>query len=113
MDKLVTMKENFEFRRVYGKGKSIVSPLLVTYAFKRKNTDSLRFGFTSGKKIGCAVERNRSRRVLRAAASSLFNDMGKGWDIIFVARSATAAAKSYDVAKVMRKHLEALSVITK
>ncbi len=111
MDVLITMKENYEFRRVYEKGKSAVDPLIVTYCFKRKRGNGIRFGFTSGKKIGNAVERNRARRVLRAAARELFPLMQGNWDIIFVARASTADAKSYDVRKVMEKHLKKLGIL--
>lgn len=111
MDALVTMKENYEFRRVYEKGKSAVDPLLVTYCFKRKRGNGIRFGFTSGKKIGHAVERNRARRIMRAAVRDLFPDMQGDWDIIFVARVSTTAAKSTDVQRVMKKHLKKLGIL--
>lgn len=111
MDALITMKENYEFRRVYEKGKSAVDPLLVTYCFKRRRGNGIRFGFTSGKKIGHAVERNRARRVMRAAARQLLPSMSGDWDIIFVARFGTAASKSTDVHVVMKKHLRKLGIL--
>lgn len=111
MDALVTMKENYEFRRVYEKGRSAVDPLLVTYCFRRKKGNGIRFGFTSGKKIGHAVERNRARRVMRAAVRELFPLLQGDWDIIFVARAATAASKSTDVQKAMKKHLKKLGIL--
>ena len=111
MDVLVTMKENYEFRRVYEKGRSAVDPLLVTYCFKRKKGNGVRFGFTSGKKIGHAIERNRSRRIMRAAARSLFPDIQGDWDIILVARMATVNAKSTDIEKAMKKHFKKLGII--
>lgn len=111
MDALVTMKENYEFRRVYERGKSAVDPLIVTYCFKRKRGSGIRFGFTSGKKIGHAVQRNRARRVLRAAARELLPSMSGSWDIVFVARVSTVNAKSYDVRRVMEKHLKKLGIL--
>ncbi len=111
MDALVTMKENYEFRRVYEKGKSAVDGILVTYCFKRKHGSGLRFGFTSGKKIGHAVERNRARRVMRAAARNLFSSMQGDWDIVFVARTSTSRVKSTDVEKSMKKHLRKLGIL--
>ncbi len=111
MDALVAMKENYEFRRVYEKGKSAVDGLLVTYAFKRKRGSGIRFGFTSGKKIGHAVDRNRARRVMRAAARSLFPLMQGDWDIVFVARAATFKVKSYDVEKSMKKQLTKIGIL--
>ncbi len=111
MDALVTMKENYEFRRVYEKGHSAVDALLVTYAFKRKRGSGIRFGFTSGKKIGHAVERNRARRVMRAAARDLFPLMEGDWDIVFVGRAATTKVKSTDVEKSMKRQLKKIGIL--
>jgi ribonuclease P protein component len=50
-------------------------------------------GFTTTKKIGNAVIRNRARRRLREAARALLPDLGvSGADYVFVARQETAAA---------------------
>ena len=61
-----TLKENKDFRRLYHRGKSYVSPVLVTYVMKNRKA-GLRIGFTTSKKIGIAVQRNRSRRIMREA----------------------------------------------
>jgi ribonuclease P protein component len=50
----------------------------------------LRVGFTASKKIGMAVERNRARRRLRAAAAKLLPLYGlAGNDYVLVARRET------------------------
>ena len=66
MSEYVTLKDNRDFSRLYKRGKSFVSPVLVTYVMKNKN-NNLRFGITTGKKVGKAVKRSRARRVIRAA----------------------------------------------
>lgn len=105
-----TLTRNKEFTRAYTRGKSFVHPLLVTYVVKTR-TRKTRVGITSSKKIGNAVTRNRARRVIRAAMyNQLPKDVGS-WDIVFVARSKTAQSKSWQVEKVMRKHLEAAGVL--
>ena len=58
-------------------------------------------------KIGNAVCRNRARRVIRAAYYELSPALRDGsFDIVFVARTKTAAAKSTDVKKAMTGHLK-------
>ena len=60
-------------------------------------------GLTATKKIGKAVQRNRARRVMRAAiAAHLPYDVG-GYDLIFVARGATPHLKSTKLEKPLRK----------
>lgn len=70
-------------------------------------------GITTSKKIGNAVERNRSRRVIRAAFRDNLPLIKGGYDIVFVARSRTKHLKSTDVSTIMRKHLSKAGVIKK
>ena len=104
MPKLYVIKNNFEFRRAYSRGKSYVDRLLVTYVFRKKH-GGVRVGVTSGRKIGCAVQRNRARRVIRAAFRELDLPLSGSYDIIFVARSTTAGAGMKKVRDAMRSQL--------
>ena len=61
MKAAVTVKENYEFRRIYRKGKSLVSPQMVLYWQKNRQGQS-RLGITVSTKLGHAVVRNRVRR---------------------------------------------------
>ena len=58
MEKLVPICRNNDFRRIYARGKSYVSPLVVVYALKNR-TKNVRVGITTSKKVGNAVQRNR------------------------------------------------------
>lgn len=102
-----TLKLNREFLRLYKKGKSQVSPLLVTYVMPNR-LGRARIGITASTKIGGAVQRNRARRVIRAAWQELSKTTPGGWDIVFVARTRTVTCRSTDLQKVMDKHLHAL-----
>ena len=100
----VVIKENHIFRRLYHRGKYQAHPLLVTYALKNRLPVN-RFGITASKKIGGAVERNRAKRVIRAAYRQLEPQLPLGWDIIFVARTRTTSVKMDEVAAVVRRQL--------
>jgi len=109
--KLTTIKENRDFRRIYSKGKSYVSPVLVTYVLKGK-CNKPRVGITTSKKIGKAVQRNRARRVVMAAYRQLYPRLeNTGYDFIFVARGRTPYVKSNDVLRCMEKQLKKAGVI--
>ena len=100
----VTLNLNKDFRRLYGRGKSFVHPLLVTYIMPNRQ-GIIRYGVTAGKKVGGAVERNRARRVIEAALREVAGQIECGGaDIVLVARTKTVFAKSYNVASVMEKH---------
>ena len=104
------LKENKDFRRVYYRGKSEASSCLVTYAM-RNGLKETRIGITSGKKIGGAVQRNRARRVIRAAYSEIEDQLGIGYDIVFVARTRTTQVKTQNVLAEMKDHFKTLGVL--
>lgn len=110
MSKYITVKENREFSLAYRRGKSCVSPVLVTYALKTKG-NVLRYGITTGKKIGNAVKRSRARRVIRASYFTLFDQIKPGYILIFVARGKTPYVKSQVVYKAMKQHLKTLGIL--
>lgn len=111
MSRYITVKENREFSRAYRRGTSCVSPVLVTYALKVKG-NSLRYGITTGKKVGNAVKRSRARRVIRASYFQLFDQIKPGYIFIFVARGKTPHVKSQVVYKAMRQHLKTLGALS-
>ena len=109
--KLVTIKENRDFRRIYSKGKSYVDPVLVTYVLKQRYNKP-RVGITTSKKIGKAVQRNRARRIIMAAYRELYPKFEKkGYDIILVARGRTPYVKSTNILRCMEKQLKKAGVI--
>ena len=105
-----TLKENKDFRRLYYRGESKASKYLVTYAMKSRGK-GCRYGITTSKKIGNAVERNRSRRIIRAAFSELEPKICGCWDFVFVARGLTSKVKMQEVLKDMENHFTEMGVI--
>ncbi|MGN1112853.1 MAG: ribonuclease P protein component [Acutalibacteraceae bacterium] len=110
MTEIVKIKENRDFKRIYNKGKSFVSPVLVTYVLKNR-TKNVRYGITTSKKTGNAVQRNRSRRIIRAAFAEISGELPQGYDFIFVARGVTSSKKSTDIVDCMQKQLKRAGVL--
>lgn len=110
MSEYITIKENRDFTRIYKRGKSFVSPALVTYINKNR-LNNLRYGITTGKKIGNAVKRTRARRVIRAAYYELYSELKPGYDFVFVARGKTPFVKSQTVLAAMRQHMKAAGIL--
>lgn len=96
------IRRNSEFGRVYARGKSYVNPALVLYVLKTRGRNT-RVGLTATKKIGHAVQRNRARRVMRAALSEHLAQNIGGYDIILVARGQTPRLKSTQLSKTLGK----------
>ena len=87
----VTVKENYEFRRIYRRGKSSVSPYLVVYCQKNRQGRS-RLGVTVSTKLGHAVVRNRVRRRIREMYRLNLPGMKPGYDLVVVGRSRAVDA---------------------
>lgn len=91
MKAAITLKENYEFRRLYQKGVSAVSGTMVIYC-RRNSLGHNRIGVVSSLKIGHAVVRNRARRRLREVYRLHEAELKQGYDLILVARGRTATA---------------------
>ncbi len=100
----VTVKENRDFRRIYRKGRSAVSPCMVVYCQKNRQGRS-RLGVTVSTKLGHAVVRNRVRRRLREIYRLNLSRTQSGYDVIVVAR-IRAAHTPYQ--KLEREYLSLL-----
>ena len=86
MNARTTLKLNKDFRRLYARGRSAVTPYLVLYC-RRNRTGENRLGYTVSVKLGHAVRRNRIRRRLREVVRLNAQRLSPGWDMVLVARS--------------------------
>ena len=91
MKKAVTLKENYEFRRLYRKGASAAGSGMVLYC-RKNNLHRNRLGVTVSVKLGHAVVRNRIRRRLREVYRLHNGHLKQGYDIILVGRSRAYGA---------------------
>ena len=95
--KIVSIKENSDFKRLYYRGKSVVKKNVVLYY--RKNRFSYnRLGITVSPKVGNAVTRNRIRRLLKENYR-LLQGLSEGYDIVLVARTRAAQAEFLSIKK--------------
>ena len=110
MTKFAVLNRNTDFRTLYYRGKSQVHPALVTYVRKNR-LGTPRAGITASNKLGCAVQRNRCRRVIREAYRQLLPAIEGGWDLVFVARTRTLRMKSTALRAVMEEQLKKAGVL--
>lgn len=106
-----TLRKQSDFNRVYNKGKSKGSKYIVVL-YRKNNLGYTRTAFVSSKKVGNAVARNRSRRIMRAAYDSIKDKIVKGYDVIFVARSSINGIKENELQRSMYGTVKACGLIT-
>ena len=110
MSQFQTLNKNSDFRRCYQRGRVYTDPALVIYIVRRR-AGICRIGITASKTIGNAVQRNRARRVIRAATEML-PPLKTGFDIVFVARTRTLKRKSTEIYPFMKKTFEAAGLLS-
>lgn len=96
MKRAVTLKKNYEFRRLYQKGASAVGGGMVVYC-RKNHMGRNRLGITVSVKLGHAVVRNRARRRLREVYRLNADRLNPGYDLILVARGRTLSAPWKDL----------------
>ena len=102
MKHTVALKQNHEFRRLYSKGRSAVSPYFVLYCRPNRRSYS-RLGITTGVKLGNAVKRNFVRRRIRALYRTNEAGLQPGYDIVVVARTRAIFGRYADLERSFRQ----------
>ena len=109
MQQFEKLKLNRDFKRLYFKGSSFVSSAFVLYVAKGRK-GRVRLGITVTKKLGTAVKRNRSKRVITAAFRECAGNILSGYDFVIVARTKILDVKSNIVAEHLAGHLKKAGV---
>jgi ribonuclease P protein component len=105
----VPLKKNYEFLRVYKKGKFYVGKYLTAYMLPN-NLNINRLGITVSKKVGKSVKRNRIRRLFRENYRLFEDFIYKGYDIVFVSRSSDKIPDFIEIKKEMKFLLKRLNI---
>ena len=113
--KFVAIKENHLYSKAYSKGKRAVTSALAVYVLPDYAAKRLakahpqkkmvnRIGLTTSTKLGGAVVRSRTRRILREGLRALEKEktLKVGFLIVIAARSAAVDLKSTDI----KEHLD-------
>lgn len=111
MKKTLSLNCNGHFLRVYKTGEVFTGRLLVLYF--RKNREGInRLGITVSKKVGCAVVRNRVRRLIKENYRLNEGKIRQGYDIVIVSRVRAAGADFHLIGKELIMHLSSADLIT-
>lgn len=106
LDKARRIRKNNEYRLVYKHGKYEVGKLCVVYRMPVAKQPT-RIGFVTGKKVGCAVERNRARRLMKEVYRLHQHKLREGYAIVIVGRAylakATYAEAEQEIMNLFRK----------
>lgn len=101
MKKTTPLKKNYEFVRIYKKGRFFAGKYIVIYVMKNRYNIN-RLGITVNKKVGKSVRRNRIKRLIRESYRFYEEFIPEGIDMVFVARSVETEVGFADIRKEMK-----------
>lgn len=117
----VPLRFNYEFSRVYRRGRFATGKYLTVHCFKRQKglkhnmtlipSEQTRVGFCANKKQLGAVGRNRARRLMRESYRRLEPRIKSGNDIIFTLRSLEELPSYSEIAHEMNVLLGRVHVL--
>jgi ribonuclease P protein component len=90
--KIPRLKKRAEFLAAQAANRKFVTPGMIVQARAQKPEErfGLRLGFTVSKKVGNAVQRNRAKRRLRAAAAETLGPyIASAYDVVMIGRTET------------------------
>ena len=85
MNKYEVIKKNKDFDRIIKENKFKKNNDFIIYYIDNENNEN-HFGISVGKKIGCAVERNYYKRIIRNICDKNKNSYSKNKDYIIILR---------------------------
>lgn len=112
MKQTVALNQNRDFRRLYGRGRSVAGPLLVMYVMPNRLGYN-RLGITASKKLGGAVGRNRVRRLIKEAYRLNETRLLRGFDLVLVARSRLLQSKCPQVERALLQAAQQARILDK
>ena len=92
-----------DFERVYKQGKRQFSASMTVFYLERASGDGLRVGFTVGRALGGAVQRNRMKRRLREAVRLTRPAPGPNADVVINPKKAVLAVEFAGLVSEMRR----------
>ena len=105
MSDFLKLKKRREFIRVAQKGERVVTTSLIMQAARSLSKEQIepKFGYTTTKKLGHAVIRNKARRRLRAVVRETYkNYASKNTEYVLIGRYSTAECDFLNLLKDLK-----------
>ncbi|MDR1800557.1 MAG: ribonuclease P protein component [Lachnospiraceae bacterium] len=109
--KLVSLRNNNDFREVYRNGKSFANKYLVLYVLKNGLSVN-RSGISVSKKVGNSVVRHRIKRLIRECIRLHGEEFLTGYDFVWIARAGIIGISYWEMESAVL-HLGRLHKILK
>jgi ribonuclease P protein component len=109
MKKTVPIKKNYEFARLYRRGRFAAGKFMTIYVLENKSGIN-RIGLSVNRKFGKSVKRNRIKRLIRENYRLYEDRLKDGFDFVFAIRKQEIMPDFHDIAKEMKYLFKRLKV---
>ena len=96
-----SVKHSSEFKKITRTGRKFTTPFFICFKLHSKE---LKLGVVASKKVGCAVKRNKAKRLLRNAFSDIYKFNGN--TVVLIAKYEILNAKYEDIKFWLKKTIE-------
>lgn len=108
MKQTVPLRFNYEFSRVYKRGRFLTGTFVVVHFLKRKSAAGQnRLGVAASRGVTGSVRRNRLKRLIRESYRLQENQLASGYDLIITGRQKetppTFAQLDRELGRILRK----------
>lgn len=104
MKKSRRVKSEFDFQKVFKRGKSFANRQFIIYGLLKEEQEQFRIGLSVSKKLGNAVTRNQIKRHIRQSFHELDSELKQNMDYVIIARKP-AATMNFEESKKSLEHV--------
>ena len=108
----VRLLRHADFERVYKQGKRHFAVHMTVFYLQREGEGGLRIGFTVGRALGGAVDRNRMKRRLREAVRLQLPKNSGAVDVVVNPKKSLLEAEFSDVVREIAKAFQVIQKAT-
>lgn len=113
MKKSRRVKSEFDFQKVFKRGKSFANRQFVIYGLPKEDQDQFRIGLSVSKKLGNAVLRNQIKRYIRQSFHELDSGLLQNMDYVIIARKPAATMNCEETKKSLEHVLKIAKFLKK
>jgi ribonuclease P protein component len=112
LPRLHRLRRSADIERLRQQGQTWRHPIAILLVCEN-DLNASRFAFMASRRVGGAVARNRSKRVLREAVRHMLSRIEPGWDCLFVARPSTPQTSFAEVENTVQQLLARAKLVVK
>ncbi|SDN96089.1 ribonuclease P protein component [Alkalicoccus daliensis] len=113
MRKQHRLQKNEDFQQVFQHGFSAANRQFVVYQLQKPEQQTIRIGLSVSKKLGNAVLRNRTKRLMKEVLRDTAEELKQDRDVVIIARKPVTAMDLGEIEKSLRHVLNVAKLFQK